>query len=613
MADPVQLLSERFIAAIRAALPALEGELDPQITPNKNPALGDFQCNAALALSKRAGAKPRDLAQALVKLVKIDDLCEPLTDASIAGPGFINLRLRPDALTNALAAMDRPDLGLAPVEKPQTIVVDLFGVNLAKQMHVGHLRSTIIGDTLANTFARLGHTVIRQNHVGDWGLPIAMVTARLARLAVAGKVDLANLTLDQLDEAYKAAKLEADADERGLAAVHKFGLGPKALAELEEQVAGALEKDRAACETLVKLQAHEPATFAVWKAIATTTMRECLAVCARLKTDITDAHSAGESSYSEELAPLVADLVARNVATESDGALVVRCEGIEEPCIVRKSDGGFLYATTDLAAIRRRVQKLGASRVIYVVDIRQSLHFRQVFQAARQAGYARTASGENASLEHAAFGTILGEDGRPFKSRSGENVKLAFLLQEAVERAMREVQSRSRDLSEAEQRAIAEAVGIAAMKYADLSGDRVKDYVFSLDRMVAFEGNTGPYLQYALVRIRSIFRKAAERGIALPTGADTFAVTEPAEKALALALLKYPGVVRSVGESLEPHRLCGYLYDLAGAFSSFFDACPVLAAERDEVRAARLRLCDLTARVLADGFRVLGLPVVERM
>ncbi len=309
-------------------------------------------------------------------------------------------------------------------------------------------------------------------------------------------------------------------------------------------------------------------------------------------------------------------MVARGVATESDGALVVRCEGIEEPCIVRKSDGGFLYATTDLAAIRRRVQKLGASRVIYVVDIRQSLHFKQVFQAARQAGYARTASGENALLEHAAFGTILGEDGRPFKSRSGENVKLAFLLQEAVERAMREVQSRSRDLTEAEQRAIAEAVGIAAMKYADLSGDRVKDYVFSLDRMVAFEGNTGPYLQYALVRIRSIFRKAAERGIAT-SGASAasggFVVTEPAEKALALTLLKYPGVVRSVGESLEPHRLCGYLYDLAGAFSSFFDACPVLAAESEGTRDARLRLCDLTARVLADGFGVLGLPVVERM
>jgi arginyl-tRNA synthetase len=309
------------------------------------------------------------------------------------------------------------------------------------------------------------------------------------------------------------------------------------------------------------------------------------------------------------------------VAEPSQGALIVRLDefGIAEPLLVRKSDGGFLYATTDLAGVRRRVQKIGADRVVYAVDARQSLHFRQVFAASKKAGYARRPDGSDAALEHAAFGTVLGDDGRPFKTRSGESVRLSDLLDEAVERAEKAVADRDPDLPASERRRIADGIGMAAIKYTDLSTDRVKDYVFNFDRMLAFEGDTGPYLLYALVRIKSIFRKAAERGIDVSrfepaTGATPipFAISEPAEKTLALALLRYPAAVASVADTLKPHLLCAHLHDLAGAFAGFFQACPVLQAD-EPTRSARLRLCALTARVLEDGLNTLGIPTVERM
>ncbi|MBK7406180.1 MAG: arginine--tRNA ligase [Phycisphaerales bacterium] len=623
--DPIELLGECVRRAILAIAP--DADADPMISAGKRAELGDFQSNAAMPLAKRLGTNPRELASRIVAELELGDLCEPVTDKDIAGPGFINFRLRARALTTLLARLDSPALGLEPPAQPATVVVDLCGVNLAKQMHVGHLRATVIGDALARTFERLGENVIRQNHVGDWGLPIAMVTEKLRVESGAGRLDLDSLTLDDLDRLYKVAQKECAGQGKALEIVAKFDLGPKIEAELRAQHEEAMEHLAAAKRTLVALQAREPTVYAIWQKLYAITMGACIAACRRLDTRITEAASAGESSYGEELPGIVADLQARGLATESAGALVVRLDSpedgaIAEPCIIRKSDGGYLYATTDLAAIRRRVQKLGASRVIYTVDARQSLHFRQVFAAARKAGYAtRPGASEPSILEHAAFGMVLGEDGRPFKTRSGENVKLSDLLDEAVERALVPVAAKDDEraqsdteppLPESERRQIAEAVGIAAIKYADLSSERIKDYVFSFDRMLAFEGNTGPYLLYALVRIRSVFRKAAERGVAADESLPIL-ITEPAEKALALELLRYPGQVRAVASALEPYKLCAYLYSLAGAYSSFYTACHVLNAESDAARNSRLRLCRLTARVLEDGLGVLGLPTVERM
>ncbi|MDX2118613.1 MAG: arginine--tRNA ligase [Planctomycetota bacterium] len=617
IADPLTMLSQRVKSAIAAAFPEAGTDADPLITPSKHAALGDYQCNAAMGLAKRLGKPPRDVAQAIVDKLDLSGLAEPLNAQSIAGPGFINIKLAADALTRMLAGMDSPELGV-PKTGGERIVVDLCGVNLAKQMHVGHLRSTIIGDALARILERMGNDVIRQNHLGDWGLPIAMVTAKIAEDAAAGRVDLSKLTIDTLERAYRQAKRDAEADEAGLAAVRKFGLGPKAAAELEEQVFGAREQLSRAKSTLIKLQNHDPATLAVWQRIVDVTIADCVHTCARLRADVKAEYTAGESSYATELAGIVEDLLARGVAEMSEGAVVVRVEGISEPCLIRKSDGGFLYATTDFAGIRRRVQKIGASRVVYCVDARQALHFKQAFAGATKAGYAAVLdaagkpTGRNATLEHAAFGMVLGDDGRPFKTRSGDNVKLVELVDEGRDRALAQLKMRSPDASDADLIPAAEALSVAAIKYADLSNDRAKDYVFRFDRMIAFEGNTGPYLLYAYARIRSIFRKAVERGVGDSWKNAPLRVSEPAEKALALALLRYPSAMRSVNDSLEPHRLCQFLYDLAGAFSSFFDACPVLQAD-DATRDARLRLCDLTSRVLRDGLTCLGIPVLERM
>jgi arginyl-tRNA synthetase len=627
-ADPLSSLHQRFASAIASAYPDLAGKADPMISPSRQPQFGDFQCNAAMGIAKQVGKNPREVAAALIAKVDLGGLVEPLSEKSIAGPGFINLTLRGEALASALASIADPSLGVTPAANPETVVVDLCGVNLAKEMHVGHLRSTVIPDAIARTIERLGHRVIRQSHLGDWGLPIAMVTAKLAEELKGGRLNEQSLKLRTLDALYKRSQAECERDAKGLDAVRRYGLGPKAEAELEAQVSGATEAFLRARDTLLKLQSHDPATVRVWKLIYDLTMKVCVETCARLKANVTLEHTAGESSYAEELAPLVEDLLARGVAEIDDGAAVVRVEGVEVPCLIRKTDGGFLYATTDIAAIRRRVGTLGASRVIYGVDIRQALHFRQVFAAAIKAGYADLpaassggapphdpATGERrvARLEHASFGTVLGPDGKPLKTRSGENVRLGDLLDEAVDRARTVVDQRSGAMTEGERAAIAEAVGIAAVKYADLSTERSKDYVFDFDRMLAFEGNTGPYLLYALVRTRSIFRKAAEEGKADGWRDAPILIREPAEKRLALELLRYARVLHQVGETLEPHRMCQYLYDLATTFSSFFDACPVVFAKDDDARRSRLRLCDLTGRVLADGLATLGLPTVERM
>ena len=617
--DPVELLGQRMQAAIAAAAPEAGPEADALISPSKRAELGDFQSNAAMPLAKRLGMKPRDLAAAIVEKLDVADMCEPVTEADIAGPGFINFRLKPEALSGLLDRLDTPDLGLPTPAEPKTIVVDVCGVNLAKQMHVGHLRATVIGDTLARTFERLGEKVNRQNHVGDWGLPIAMVTRKIQTELDAGRLALETLTLDDLDRLYRQAQFECAGQGKALEIAEKYTLGPKVDAELRAQHEEAMEHLAEAKQTLVALQRHEPAVYTIWQRIYTVTMGACLDACQTLYTRITETDNAGESSYAEELVQVIDDLTARGIAEEHDGALLIRLDSAEDgkiaqPCLIRKRDGGYLYATTDLAAIRRRVQQLGADRVIYTVDARQGLHFRQVFAASRKAGYATKPGANGPSvLEHAAFGTVLGNDGKPFKTRSGENVRLCDLLDEAVERAATTVATKNPDLAADERATIAKAVGIAAIKYADLSSERIKDYVFNFDRMLAFEGNTGPYLLYALVRTRSVFRKAEEAGVPLDHANAPILISEPAEKTLALELLRYPSAVQSVASLLEPMRLCGYLYSLAGAYSSFYDACPVLRAESEDLRRSRLRLCALTARVLEDGLEVLGLPTVERM
>ncbi|NRA56835.1 MAG: arginine--tRNA ligase [Phycisphaerales bacterium] len=610
--DPVALLNERFTAGIARAFPDAAGRADALIAPSKKATMGDFQCNAAMALGKMVGQKPRDVAEAIVAAVDIGDIAQPLDASSIAGPGFINIRLRSDALAGLLGELGRPDLGLSPAAEPQTIVVDLCGVNLAKQMHVGHIRAIVIGDSIARTFERLGHKVIRQNHVGDWGLPIAMVVDYLHRERKAGRLDLDTLSLDDLDVIYKAMKKRTGAGRTGLQIAQKWDLGPKVIAELEAEVADADEALAEAKSTLIALQAGEEWAVALWQRISDITMGACIAACQRMHTRITLEASAGESSYRDELAPMVEDLIKRDVAEEDGGALVVRGEGKDPPALVRKGDGGFLYATTDIAAIRRRVQEFGASRVIYCVDVRQALHFRQVFAAAHKAGYATTPDGVEASLEHAAFGTILGTDNKPFKTRSGESVKLQDLLDEAHDRA-RAAADRSDHVSDADREKTAETVAMTALKFADLSTDRLRDYVFDFDRILAFEGDTGPYLLNALVRIKSIFREAQQRGVDAGWADAEVRVEHEAEKQLAMALLRYPSVVRAVAEHLEPHRLCQQLLEIATRFSSFYQVCKVLGAEDEATRASRLRLCELTARVLEDGLDVLGLPTLDRM
>ncbi len=612
--DPAAILDERFKDAILAVLPDLDRDaIQTHITPSRQPKFGDFQSNAAMPLAKGAGVNPRELAAKIVSHLDVRGLAEPVGQSSIAGPGFINITLLPGALSESLQALDTPQLGITPPDAPPTVVVDLCGVNLAKQMHVGHLRSTVIGDAIARLYERLGYKVIRQSHVGDWGLPIAMVVQKLIELEETG-LDLGTVTLARLNAMYKQAQARCKPETRALALIKRVGGHPKAEIELEGRIDDASRALERAKSRLVLLQSGDSESARVWRRIYDITMGACLATCARLRANITDEHSAGESTYRDELSAIVADLVDRGIAVEDDGALVVHCPGINAPTIIRKRDGGYLYATTDLAAIKRRVGRMGGDILVYCVDSRQGLHFRQVFAAAHLAGYDHTAKGTDATLVHAAFGTILGEDGKPLKSRSGENLNLSDLLDEAVTRASATVAEKNPEMPQGERDAISEAVAMAAVKYADLSTERVKDYIFSFDRMLAFEGDTGPYLLYALVRIRSIFRKAQELGIDL-SGVSSAAPDprEPSERALALMLLRYPGVVEGAGINHEPHRLTGYAYDLASAFSSFFDRCPVLKNDDEGLRNARLRLCDLTGRVLGDALSSLGIPTVDRM
>jgi arginyl-tRNA synthetase len=610
-ADPVALLDSRFRSAIGVALGDPSLDLDPVIKPSQNPQFGDFQANCAMGLAKSRGMNPRELAQKIVAAVDLSGIAHA---PEVAGPGFINVKLDLAALSAMLAAMSASDLGIIKTKRTYGVTIDLCGVNVAKQMHVGHLRATIIGDCLARVFERLGRDVHRENHLGDWGLPIAMTLASLRRQ----KVDLDRITLDDLNDAYRAAQAASRDDEAGLAAARAVGAGPHRLIELSLQCDDARTAVEDAKRTLVRLQSGDAELVRDWQKLIDCTMREVFRTTGILGVKLGPEHSRGESFFRERLSKVVDEFLASGRAKEDQGAIVVPFTDRERPLLIRKSDGGFLYATTDLAAVRFRVQELLSDRVVYVVDGRQRDHFKDVFDAADLIGWNRLPDGSKATITHLGFGAVLGRDKRPLKTRSGENFTLIELLEEASERGTAEVTKRAADpnapthgISAAELAAIGQSVGIAAVKYADLSGDVMRDYVFDLDRMIAFEGDTGPYIQYAHARIASILSKS-ETPIDSIRG-SSFEVREPAERLLALHLLRYGSLVQETANALEPSRICSYLQTLANLFNGFYQACPVLKADDAAVRTARLRLCDLTRRVLADGLDLLGIVAPSRM
>jgi arginyl-tRNA synthetase len=609
--DPVALLEQAFRTGIAAATGADASAIDPQVKASADPKHGDFQCNAALALAKATRSNPRELAQRILAATPLGALAER---TEIAGPGFINVWLSQRALGDLLAGMDTPALGIEPAPLSHAVVIDLCGVNVAKQMHVGHLRATVIGDVMARLHERLGRKVWRENHLGDWGLPIAMTLASLRRQ---GR-DFTRLTLDDLNTAYRAAQAEAKSDEAGQSAAIACGAGPHRLAEFEAQNGPALAAERDAKATLLKLQSGDTATVADWQRLIDVTMAEVFNTARTLGVKLGPEHSRGESFYRERLGPVVEAFVSKGLAREDQGAIVVHYADRERPMLIRKADGGFLYATTDLAAVRFRVQELDGGRVIYVVDARQRDHFRDVFDAIRLIGWDTLPDGSRAELSHMQFGTVLGKDKRPLKTRSGENFTLKALLDEAIERGVQQVRRRAAEpdapthgLPDAELLAIGAAVGIGAVKYADLSGDPVKDYVFDLDRMIAFEGDTGPYIQYAHARIASLIARSGETPAAIAEA--SLAPADPAERHLALCLLRFPGVVLAAAENQAPQRLCAALHELANAYAGFYQACPVLKAPDAATRLSRLRLSALAQRTLAEGLSLLGIAAPERM
>jgi arginyl-tRNA synthetase len=577
--DLQSFLGEQFQAAIARAYGAEHSKTDPLVRPAQNARFGDYQANVAMSLAKRVGAKPRDVAQKIVDVLDHGAWAEKL---EIAGPGFVNIHLRADFLgERARNAAKDAQLGVAHAQKPQTVVVDYSSPNVAKEMHVGHLRSTIIGDSIARTLEFLGHRVIRQNHIGDWGTQFGLL---IEFMLDNGWDDPAKASIGDLVALYKAAKAKFDRDE--------------AFADRSRK-------------RVVMLQGGDEKTLGLWRALIDQSAKHFQEVYAKLGVQLTLDDVRGESFYNPMLGETVRALDEKGITTVSDGALCVfppgykTKEGEPLPVIVRKSDGGYGYAATDLTAIRYRLGHLGAQRVVYVTDARQAQHFAMVFDVARIAGWVP----EGVRLEHVPFGMILGDDNQPFKTRSGDTVRLAELLDEAEERAAAILAEKKTDLDAATQKDVARAIGIGAVKYADLSSDRVKNYEFSWPRMLSFDGNTAPYLQNAYVRTRALFRKI---NLAGPPADATVVLTHPAERALALTLMQFPNAVESVAESLEPHRLCGYLHGLAAAFHQFWEHCPVKDAE-PALRDSRLVLADFTGRTLARGLELLGIGVVERM
>jgi arginyl-tRNA synthetase len=528
--------------------------IDPELRPATKPQFGHYQSNVALRLANSERKSPREVATDIVARLQIADLCEP---PEIAGPGFINFRLQTEVLTQAVTdQLADPYVGVSQVSNPQVVVIDYSAPNVAKQMHVGHLRATVIGDCLRRVVAGVGHHVIAQNHIGDWGTQFGLLVEQI----LDDGIDASRLTLPEADELYARASARFRADE---------------------------EFAKRARRRVVALQAGDEVTRDIWHQLINISLVGFNAAYRRLGVLLTDDDLAGESTYNDELGSLVAGLERNGTAVIDDGALCVFVEGFAAPMIVRKRDGGFGYAATDLAAIRHRVRDLHANRIVYVVDARQSDHLDLVFAVARKAGFLPA----DVITEHVAFGTVLGTDGKPFKTREGTAVNLNTLLDAAEEQA-------------------APPVALAAIKYADLSTGLNKDYVFDVSRMVQTTGNTGPYLQYAHARVTQVLRKGAARGYGEQS--KVLVLEEPAEQALALMLIRFGDTVDEVARTLQPHRLCNYLYELSGALAIFYEQCPVLQSS-GAVRDSRLALCLATKRVLADGLTMLGIEPLERM
>lgn len=574
------LLSHRVHAAmLQAGIPA---DLGPHVTLSTREGFGDYQANSAMASAKQMKRPPRELAQTIVDHLDLDGIAEKV---DIAGPGFINIHLDPQFLAKAVDIQGRElNLDRRTSPNPQTVVVDYSSPNLAKEMHVGHLRSTIIGDAMARVLEYLGHKVIRQNHMGDWGTQFGMLIAELEEhLGVGQKPEMA---LQDLESFYQQSKRHFDEDS------------------------AFADKARA---YVVKLQSGDRHCRDLWRMFIDISIAHSEEIYQLLNVSLRHDHIRPESAYNDDLPTVVNALKSKGLAVEDQGAQVVFLEeladkqGNPSPVIVQKSGGGYLYATSDLAALRYRAQELKAHRILYFIDARQSLHMRQVFTIAAKAGFVA----ESLRLEHHPFGTMMGADGKPFKTRSGGTVKLAELLVEAVERARQLIAEKDPELTFDERDEVARKVGIGAIKYADLAKTRTNDYLFNWDAMLSFEGNTAPYLQYAYTRIRSIFRKAGLASDALTGGV---VIAEPKEKTLALKLLQFEDVIAQVAEDAYPHILCNYLYELASAFMSFYEHCPILKdGVAEKTRDSRLKLSHITEKTIARGLGLLGIEVMEKM
>jgi arginyl-tRNA synthetase len=574
--DPLVPLGARLLAATRAALGDQAAGAEPALHRSQH---ADYQADLALALGRRLKKNPREVAAAIAARLPADDV---IAGVEVSGPGFLNITLRADYLAAQVERM-RGDaagrLGVPAAATAETVVIDYSGPNVAKEMHVGHLRSTIIGDSIARLLAWQGHTIIRRNHVGDWGTPFGMLIEHMLDVRAAG----AEASVRELGAFYRAARAKFD--------------GEPAFA------------DRAR-RRVVLLQSGDAETLALWRRLIDISVEHFSQLYVALGVTLSPADVVGESAYNALLSGVVDELAQKGLARESEGAMCVfppgftGREGEPVPLIIRKQEGGYGYATTDLAALRQRARELHATRIIYVVGTPQTQHLAMVFATARLAGWVS----DQTRLEHVAFGSVLGPDKKMLKTRAGDSVSLAELVSEAVVRAREAVVEKAPDLPPEQQARIAAAVGVGAIKYADLANDRIKDYVFDWKRMLAFEGNTAPYLMYAYARIRSILRKAAEAG-AEP---GAIILEAPQERALALALVQLEGVLDRAAESLQPHRICAFLYDLATVFTSFYEGCPVLKSEGG-ARASRLALCEVTARTLALGLDLLGIAAPEQM
>ncbi|EHT9685997.1 arginine--tRNA ligase [Salmonella enterica subsp. enterica serovar Agbeni] len=572
------LLSEKVSQAMIAA--GAPADCEPQVRQSAKVQFGDYQANGVMAVAKKLGMAPRQLAEQVLTHLDLSDIASKV---EIAGPGFINIFLEPAFLAEQVQqALASERLGVSQPTR-QTIVVDYSAPNVAKEMHVGHLRSTIIGDAAVRTLEFLGHHVIRANHVGDWGTQFGMLIAWLEKQQQENAGDMA---LADLEGFYRDAKKHYDEDE--------------AFAERARNY-------------VVKLQSGDTYFREMWRKLVDITMTQNQITYDRLNVTLTRDDVMGESLYNPMLPGIVADLKAKGLAVESEGATVVfldefkNKEGDPMGVIIQKKDGGYLYTTTDIACAKYRYETLHADRVLYYIDSRQHQHLMQAWTIVRKAGYVP----DSVPLEHHMFGMMLGKDGKPFKTRAGGTVKLADLLDEALERARRLVAEKNPDMPADELEKLANAVGIGAVKYADLSKNRTTDYIFDWDNMLAFEGNTAPYMQYAYTRVLSVFRKADIDEQALASA--PVIISEDREAQLAARLLQFEETLTVVAREGTPHVMCAYLYDVAGLFSGFYEHCPILSAENDAVRNSRLKLAQLTAKTLKLGLDTLGIETVERM